>query len=170
MKDIKNSVTSRWQKQPPLKITFTSVLQMKSSSTRLIPALKGFLLFFRKKFRPHKMFPSSILMLISGIVYKNITDRKLKKLLIFCLVAITVVVHVLLWKELGGWRVANWPWPPWPAWGSKHQLPSFSQPTYPTSLPSLSVLEFWLPHGTTCRHQTYPQEAWYVHFASLFVS
>jgi hypothetical protein len=48
------------------------------------------------------MFPNSILMLISGIVYKNITDRKLKKLLIFCLVAITVVVHVLLWKELGG--------------------------------------------------------------------
>jgi hypothetical protein len=36
--DIKNSVASHWQKQPPLKITFTSVLQMKSSSTCLIPA------------------------------------------------------------------------------------------------------------------------------------
>jgi hypothetical protein len=38
MEDIKNSVASRWQKQPPLKTTFTSVLQMKSSSTCLIHA------------------------------------------------------------------------------------------------------------------------------------
>jgi hypothetical protein len=38
MEDSKNSVASRRQRQPPLKTTFTSVLQMKSSSTCLIPA------------------------------------------------------------------------------------------------------------------------------------
>jgi hypothetical protein len=38
MEDIKNSVASRWQKQAPLKTIFTSVLQMKSPSTCLIPA------------------------------------------------------------------------------------------------------------------------------------
>jgi hypothetical protein len=38
MEDSKNSVASRWQKQPLLKRTFTSVLQMKSSSTCLIPS------------------------------------------------------------------------------------------------------------------------------------
>jgi hypothetical protein len=38
MEDIKNSAASCWQRQPPLKMTFTSVLQMKSSSTCLIPA------------------------------------------------------------------------------------------------------------------------------------
>jgi hypothetical protein len=38
MEDGKNSVTSRWQKQSPLKIIFISVLQIKSSSTCLIPA------------------------------------------------------------------------------------------------------------------------------------
>jgi hypothetical protein len=39
MEDIKNSIASRWQKQPLLKtIFFTSVLQMKSSSICLIPA------------------------------------------------------------------------------------------------------------------------------------
>jgi hypothetical protein len=38
MEDSKNSVASRWQEQPPLKTMFISVLQMKSSSTCLIPA------------------------------------------------------------------------------------------------------------------------------------
>jgi hypothetical protein len=38
MEDSKNSVASRWHEQPPLKIIFISVLQMKSSSTWLIPA------------------------------------------------------------------------------------------------------------------------------------
>jgi hypothetical protein len=38
MKDIKNSVASRWQEQPPLKTIFISILQTKSSSTWLITA------------------------------------------------------------------------------------------------------------------------------------
>jgi hypothetical protein len=39
MEDSKNPIVSRWQRQPPLKINFyLSVLQMKSSSTCLIPA------------------------------------------------------------------------------------------------------------------------------------
>jgi hypothetical protein len=39
MKDSKNPIASRWQRQPPLKTNFyLSVLQMKSSSTYLIPA------------------------------------------------------------------------------------------------------------------------------------
>jgi hypothetical protein len=39
MKDSKNPIASRWQRQPPLKINFyLSILQMKSSSTCLITA------------------------------------------------------------------------------------------------------------------------------------
>jgi hypothetical protein len=39
MEDSKNPIASRWQRQPPLKTNFyLSVLQMKSSSTCLIPA------------------------------------------------------------------------------------------------------------------------------------
>jgi hypothetical protein len=39
MEDSKNRIASRWQRQPPLKTNFyLSVLQMKSSSTCLIPA------------------------------------------------------------------------------------------------------------------------------------
>jgi hypothetical protein len=39
MEDSKNPIASRWQRQPPPKINFyLSVLQMKSSSTCLIPA------------------------------------------------------------------------------------------------------------------------------------
>ena len=38
MEDSKNPIASRWQEQPPLKTTFISVLQMKSSSTCLITA------------------------------------------------------------------------------------------------------------------------------------
>jgi hypothetical protein len=39
MKDSKNPIASRWQRQPPLKTNFyLSVFQMKSSSTCLIPA------------------------------------------------------------------------------------------------------------------------------------
>jgi hypothetical protein len=43
MEDIKNSVASRWQRQPPLKTIFISILQMKSSSTckSLLPSAKG---------------------------------------------------------------------------------------------------------------------------------
>jgi hypothetical protein len=33
MEDSKNPIASRWQKQPPLKTIFISILQMKSSST-----------------------------------------------------------------------------------------------------------------------------------------
>jgi hypothetical protein len=39
MEDSKNPIASHWQRQPPLKTNFyLSVLQMKSSSTCLIPA------------------------------------------------------------------------------------------------------------------------------------
>jgi hypothetical protein len=33
MEDSKNPIASNWQEQPPLKTTFISILQMKSSST-----------------------------------------------------------------------------------------------------------------------------------------
>jgi hypothetical protein len=38
MEDSKNPIANRWQEQPPLKIIFFSILQMKSSSTCLITA------------------------------------------------------------------------------------------------------------------------------------
>jgi hypothetical protein len=38
MEDSKNPIASRWQEQPSLKTNFISILQMKSSSTCLIPA------------------------------------------------------------------------------------------------------------------------------------
>ena len=38
MEDNENSIAICWQEQPPLKTSFISLLQMKSSSTWLIPA------------------------------------------------------------------------------------------------------------------------------------
>jgi hypothetical protein len=55
MEDSKNPIASHWQEQPPLKTIFISILQMKSSSTCLIPIsfCEGYFFYFYVESSPY---------------------------------------------------------------------------------------------------------------------